>query len=245
MDNLAKTQRKSLEIKGGLLPTGNMWEIANRHGNEVVKALKKLAVPMIKAGAAFWLLRAGTGDGEWLATLEAHSTHDRTAVWRWMQTAEHALQHIGYAVEERAMRAIIAARQDEFGAALLTALNDAIKGKTGRQLQLEFGIRKPVKPLLPPGAAVQEDGLTDEQRAAARVQVELREAMRGFEDGLARLSHHSAVLSDPVRAAVGWACARQVVSMLPDGWTVQVMPPTGKPLTIEQVFAEHLGLEKP
>jgi hypothetical protein len=243
MSKLAKIERKSLQIKEGMLPMGNIWVVANKHGNDVVSKLQQLAAPMIKAGAAFWILKSKTAEGQWLDTLAAHSSHDRTAVWRWMQTAEHALQHIGYAVEERAMLAIIADTQDDFGVALLSALNDAIAGKSRRQLQLEFGIRKPAHPLLPPGAAT--DDLTDEQRAARRLAAEISKHKRAFEDSLAHLQTRLADLTDADRAAIGYACAAHVAFLLPDGWKLQVLPHTGKPMTVEQVFAEHLGLHKP
>jgi exonuclease VII large subunit len=243
MSKLAKTAPKSLQIKEGFGTTVPIWKIANKNGTKVVRGLQKLAAPMIKAGAAFWVLRSASPKGEWEATLAARSQFQPRTVHYWITTAENALQHIGYAIEDRAMQAIIAERQDQFGAALLTALNDAIAGKSARQLQLEFGIRKPAHPLLPPSAA--SDGLTDEEREQRRIAAEICKSKRAFEDGLAHLQQQLVHINDADRAAIGYACARQVAFMLPDGWKLQVVTHTGRSLAVEQVFAEHLGLQKP
>jgi hypothetical protein len=81
-----------------------------------------------------------------------------------------------------------------------------------------------------------------EEDEAQRVTRELTVALQQFREGLASIQHHAAHLDDKSRAEVGYHCAHHVAHMLPDGWRIVVRAHTGQELTIEQVFAEHLGL---
>jgi hypothetical protein len=150
-----------------------------------------------------------------------------------MTNVNNLLNHCGVFIEPRAYQALINETADTYTAAVLQNINTFIDGKSATQLELS--IRAPKKPLLPAPKAEEED-------PAAVARREIGAALDKFREGLALLQHHRADLDDRSRAEVGYHCANHVQHMIPAGWQVVIRTHTGQEMTMQQVFAEHLGL---
>jgi hypothetical protein len=224
-----------LQIKEGTLHcnTLKLWESVNSWAAAAHREERKALRDAIRAGAALLLIKAEVSDGDWANTLAAHSTIHRSTAHRWMTNVNNLLNHCGVFIEPRAYQALINETADTYTAAVLQNINTFIDGKSATQLELS--IRAPKKPLLPAPKAEEED-------PAAVARREIGAALDKFREGLALLQHHRADLDDRSRAEVGYHCANHVQHMIPAGWQVIIRTHTGKEMTMQQVFAEHLGL---
>lgn len=227
--------RKPLQIKEATLHcnTAKLWESFNSWAAAANREERKALRDAIRAGAALLILKAEVADGNWAATLAAHSTIHRSTAFRWMTNVNNLLNHCGILIEPRAYQALINETADTYTAAVLNQINAFIDGKSATQLELS--IRAPKKPLLPAPRAEEED-------PAAVVRREISLGLDQFREGLARLQQHRADLDDRTRAEVGYHCANHVQHMIPVGWRVVIRTHTGQEMTMQQVFAEHLGL---
>jgi hypothetical protein len=221
-------------------------DIGYRAEVEVAK-LERAAIPyVLVAGAAFHLAKAEMPHGQWERYLATTVSLPVRRVQERMASVTNALVKLGYEIESRAFKTIvfsskIAKARDRalldtpYSAALVRDISEALTGKSQRQLELYLGVRAPKKPLLPPPQAKEED-------PAAVARREIGSAMDKFREGLALLQHRRADLDDRTRAEVGYHCANHVQHMIPAGWQVVIRTHTGQEMTMQQVFAEHLGL---
>ena len=211
-----------------------------------VEKLARDAMPyVLVVGAAFHLAKAQMEHGQWERTIENATPMALRTVRERMQTVDNALAKLGYELEPRAYETIVfsskiskrracAVLESKFAKGLTARLNEIFSGKNIHAIQLELGIRAPKKLLL---AAVKPDA-----DPAQTIAHDITEALQNFRCGLAMLQNHVEHLSDKDRAEVGYYCADHLAHMLPSGWKFHVHAHTGKELTIQQVFAEHLGL---
>ena len=222
-------------------------DIGYRAEVEVAK-LERASIPyVLVAGAAFHLAKAEMPHGQWEKYIESTDQIKlRTAQFR-MASVTNALVKLGYEIEPRAFETIVfsskiakahtcALLETPFARGLVAAIEEALSGhKNAKQLEIYLGVRAPKKPLLPAPQAKEED-------PAAVARREIGAAMDKFREGLALLQHHRADLDDRSRAEVGYHCANHVQHMIPAGWQVVIRTHTGQEMTMQQVFAEHLGL---
>ena len=155
------------------------WERANKLGTAAEKQMMKTGLACVAAGAAFHLAKLQTGHGNWEATVAANSKFSDLTIQLWMQTAEHALLTLGYDRDERAFTVFVenasksakahrgAVLKTDCARHLLSDLKAACEGKSGRQLQMAFGIRKPKAKTLPAHDDDPHDASKRAERAAA------------------------------------------------------------------------------
>ena len=227
-------------------PDALRWLQFGRQAENEVERLSLQAMPcVLVVGAAFHLAKAKLPHGQWEQAISEITKLNVRTVQRRMQTVDNALLKFGYDLEPRAYETIVFASKlakespgtlldSKFAKGLTGRLNELFSGKNTKEIQLELGIRAPKKLLL---AAVKPDA-----DPAQTIAHDITEALQNFRCGLAMLQNHAEHLSDKDRAEVGYYCADHLAHMLPDGWKFHVHAHTGKELTIQQVFAEHLGL---
>jgi len=160
------------------------WEWINTIGAEAIKTEANAFARSLRVGAALMLVKNNCPESEWQLALQSHCKIPDRTCRRWMQNVKNVFEFLGVEASPRALQVITdQIENDDHSRELLGAVNDAIKGKNGRQLLLELSARKPAPKALPEVADTTHDV---HEAALARADVWLNK----LEDHLRHLPAH-------------------------------------------------------
>ena len=153
--------------------------------------------------------------GDWEKAVAKNSPFALRTVQKFMQMAEGALLNNGFEADERSFRALTTKRSklDEFGKLLKDKLDESLKGKSKKQLEIDFGIRNPRETKRQAGrkALANPSDLDDaENRQKTALQ-----AAYDLQDAAARLIEAGA-FNPTLRNIAAWASYDVLRATLPD-----------------------------
>jgi hypothetical protein len=229
--------KQATALQHSKAPGIRFWKMGTSLGIRASSLLFKFGALGVQAGAAFHLAKIETGHGDWEDAVAKHCPFSLRTVQKYMQMAEGALLKNGFDPDERSFRALTAksSKLDDFGRLLRGKLDESLNGKSKKQLEIEFGIRRPPdndkrKLLANP---TDLDDPENRKKFAAK-------AASDLQDAAGRLIE-AAAFTPELRNVAAWACYDVLRAALPDRKFLTQPPAGGEISDLPGFILKHCG----